>query len=119
METMQTLTIQLFVVPVLAISLAQPATAELASGAQINQPVIALGRDSPVLIGGVKQTVSGPDRCEDGLSGCTILTGRSAVNVRLSNGVMERWTVKGSADGQRVSLVRPNGELVTQASQTK
>ncbi|CAM2163568.1 exported hypothetical protein [Burkholderia cepacia] len=116
---MKTLTIQFFAASVLTVSLAQPATAELAPGAQRNQPVIMLGRDLPVLIDGVKQTVSGPDRCDDDLGGCTILTGRRAVNVRLSSGAIEQWTVKWSADGQRFSLVRPNGQLVAQASTVK
>ncbi|WP_423383637.1 hypothetical protein [Burkholderia sp. LMG 32019] len=109
---MRTLTIQLFAASVLTVSLAQPATAELPSGAQTNQPVIMLGRDTPILIDGVKQTVSGPDLCPDNLGGCTILTGRSGVNVGLSSGAIEQWTVKWSADGQRFSLVRPNGQLV-------
>lgn len=85
-----------------------------ASLAHADQPVIALGRDAPVVIDGVKQTVEGWDTCPDGTPGCVTLTGRKSIDVRLSSGVTERWAVKWSADGQRVSLTRPNGQSVIQ-----
>lgn len=73
-----------------------------------------LGPNTPVVIDGVKQVVEGGDACPDGSRQCVTLTGRKSVDVRLSSGVTERWAVKWSADGQRVSLTRPNGQLVAQ-----
>ncbi|MBN3733148.1 hypothetical protein [Burkholderia sp. Tr-20390] len=105
----------LFALAMLVASIAQAAPAtEQPSAARASQPTIALDRYAPVLIDGHKQTIYGPDRCDDDLPGCTILTGKQSVDVRLSSGVVERWKVTWSTDGQRVSLTRPNGEIVSE-----
>ncbi|WP_155640570.1 hypothetical protein [Burkholderia pseudomultivorans] len=99
----------------LVASIAQAAPGnEQPSAARADQPTIALERFTPMLIDGRKQTVYGPDRCHDDLPGCTILTGKQSVDVRLSSGVVERWKVTWSEDGQRVSLTRPNGQIVSE-----
>lgn len=85
-----------------------------AFAARADQPLLMLGPDTPVLIDGAKHVVEGWDVCPDGSHRCVTLTGRKSVDVRVSPGVIERWAVTWSADGQRVSLTRPNGQLVAQ-----
>lgn len=87
------------------------------------QPVLVLGPGIKMNIGDRIVGVSGYDKCpldwldkakgQPALDGCVVLN-KPLVSVVFDDKTKEQWTVK--KDGQRTTLVRPNGTQVTQAN---